>query len=634
MRTQGNGNGAPSERKIRQLWGALSIISKVVAMALIMTTVLGGAAGAAFVSAEAAAPGAEADQPALSETDAAALYALLPLVGGALVDIGRDDHEAAVQAVADAKRQWDSIGADKSSDLAAAVDRSMDAAGQAVAESASDPAAAKQALADLASAVNAYKQAMTAGEALSGPKAASTLLPVLGDLLTHIQAAQWSAANADYRMLESGWRRIEQAVRNDNTSVYGGIETSISMIRIALNAEPPRAEEARANTQSLTAYLDDYAAGKLDAATAASGEGDPTVADLIAVLDKAAGLTKSGSVAEAEAQLQSFIRMWPTVEGQVSIRSSSVYRSIENEMTEAPGYLLANPPRLDKASALIAEMKRELQPFVAEARYTAWDAGAILLREGLEAILVLSALLAYLKKSGNYDKRRWVWSGVWSGLLVSRVMALVLTYAISKAASGSTREMIEGFAGLGSVLLMLTVGSWLHGKANLQSWNRYIDRTMGSALRRGSLWSLFAVSCLAIAREGAETTIFYIGMAPSIAPGQLLLGFGVTLLLLVALAYVIIRFSVRLPIRLFFLTASALIYYLVFRFLGESIHSLQVASKLPAHTVSSVPSVDWLGIYPTWETVVPQLALLAYIAGQIVIVRMRAARMAANAVAR
>ncbi|WP_246070764.1 FTR1 family iron permease [Paenibacillus kobensis] len=606
-------------------------ISLVAAIAILTGAMLGGTLGAAAAHAAAAAASEDkAGGQSLSEADTAALNALLPLVGGALVDIGRDDHDAAVKAVADAKQQWATITSGKSTDLAAAVDQAMEAAEQAIAQSATDAAAAKQKLADLASSVNAFKKAMTAGEALSGPKAASTMLPVLNDLQTHIQSEQWSAAKADYRMLESGWRKIEQAIRDDNTSVYGSIETSISMIRIALNAEPPRADEAKADTDSLIVYLSDYAAGKT-VASDSSSDGDLTVSDLISVLDQAASLTEAGKAEEAEAELQSFIRMWPSVEGQVSIRSSSVYRDIENEMTEAPGYLLASPPQLDKASALVAEMKRELQPFASEARYTAWDAGAILLREGLEAILVLAALLAYLKKSGNNDKRRWVWSGVWSGLLISGVMALVLTYAISKAASGSTREMIEGLAGLGSVLLMLTVGSWLHGKSNIQAWNRYIDQTMGSALRRGSLWSLFAVSCLALAREGAETTIFYIGMAPSIAPGQLLLGFGVTLLLLIALAYIIIKFSVKLPIRLFFLTASALIYYLVFRFLGESIHSLQVASKLPVHTVDSVPSVDWLGIYPTWETVVPQLVLLAYIVGQIVIVRTRAARLAAVA---
>jgi len=564
------------------------------------------------------------DVQQLEEAQAEALGKILPLVGGALVDIGRDDHEAAVQAIQEASGVWQTVNPGNS-ELAAKVDEAFSAATQAVADSVTDPAAAKKTLAALASAVNAYKKAAVADHTPTGPDAAAGLVPTLRTLLEHIEAEEWSAANADYRMLEGAWAKSEQSIRQDNTAVYGIIETHISRIRIDLRAEPPRADQARTETETLINYLNDYAAGKLAAESVSS---DLTVADLIAVLDQAASLIEAGSATEAEAKLQSFITMWPNVEGQVSIRSSSVYQNIENEMTEAPSYLAANPPQLDKAGALIEQMKSELKPFVTDAKYTAWDAGAILLREGLEAILVLAALLAYLKKTGNQDKRRWVWSGVWSGLLISGIMALVLTYVVTKASSGSTREMIEGYAGLASVLLMLSVGSWLHGKSNLRAWNQYIDRTMGAALRRGSLWSLFAVSCLAIAREGAETTIFYIGMAPSIAPGQLVLGFGVTFALLIALGYVIITFSVKLPIRLFFVTASVLIYYLVFRFLGESVHSLQVAGTLPSHHAASVTSVSWLGIYPTWETIIPQLAVLAYILGQILIARVRAARLA------
>lgn len=554
----------------------------------------------------------------LDISSANALETILPLLGGALVDIGRDDHDAVAQALSEAKQQWVKVGAEKS-DLTANVNSAFALAEKAVASSEDDADTAKQSLAGLVSAINAYKKSTLQGETISGPKAAEGMLSHLEQMLVHIQSEDWSAANADYRQLESVWRKIEQAIRGDNTTVYGTIETNISMLRIALRAEPPRAEQAETDTKGLITYIQDYAAGKL--AASSSVESDLQVADLIAVLDQAAADTEAGHAIEAEGQMQSFIRMWPSVEAQVSIRSASVYKNIENEMTEVSGYLLKNPPQFDKAKGLIEEMKSELQPFVVATTYTAWDAGAILLREGLEAILVLSALLAYLKRTGNESKRRWVWAGVWSGLFVSGIMALLLTYFVSKAVSGSTREMIEGIAGLGSVLLMLTVGSWLHGKANMKSWNQYIDRTMGSALKAGSLWSLFGVACLAIAREGAETTIFYIGMAPSIAPSQLALGFGVTFAFLVALGYVIIKFSVRLPIRLFFLTASVLIYYLVFRFLGESIHSLQVARKIPAHNISSMSSVDWLGIYPTWETMIPQLLLLVYIVVQFAVSR-------------
>lgn len=221
---------------------------------------------------------------------------------------------------------------------------------------------------------------------------------------------------------------------------------------------------------------------------------------------------------------------------------------------------------------------------------------------------------------------RWIWAGAGTGLVLSGILAVLFTTLVAAAASGSMRELLEGVTGLVAVVLMLTVGSWLHSKSNAAAWNRFVENSVGNALARGSLWSLFAVSALAILREGAETAIFYVGMAPAIETSQLLIGIGSATVILVILAFAIIKFSVRLPIRVFFLTATVLIYYLVFRFLGESIHSLQVAGKLPGHTASSLPSISWLGMYPTWETFVPQVAVLIFMVWQLVRQEMRSSR--------
>lgn len=161
--------------------------------------------------------------------------------------------------------------------------------------------------------------------------------------------------------------------------------------------------------------------------------------------------------------------------------------------------------------------------------------------------------------------------------------------------------------------MMLTVGRWLHGKSSTAAWNKYVDRQMQGALAKGNLWYLFFIAALAILREGAETTIFYAGMAPAIDTSQLLLGIGSALVVLIILGYAMIALSARLPVAAFFRAATVLIYYLVFRFLGESLHALQIAGKLPAHNGQSLPSIGWLGIYPTWETTLPQLLILAFI---------------------
>ncbi|SDX13031.1 FTR1 family protein [Paenibacillus sp. CF384] len=546
---------------------------------------------------------------AIAAGEQAPIERILPLIGDALVDIGQEKFTDAQDAFTEANQLWEGVQAENS-DLAANVNSALAHANKAVAAAKDDPAAAKKALAAAAKAVNAYAKSASGKTQMTGPDAAATLIPLLEQLTTHIKEGSWSAANADYRQIDSGWKKIEQPIRGDNVIVYGSLETSMSMIRIALRSDPPRAAQAEAETAALLQQVKDYASGKI-AKTAA--DMSLTLTDAFEVLNQAEADAKAGHAAESNGQMQAFIRMWPSVEGEVQLRSAAVYRDIENQMTEAAGYLVSEPPETEKAGEIIAGMKEQLAPILEEASYNAFDAGAILLREGFEAILVLAALISYLNKAGHADKRKWIWGGAGMGLLLSAIMALVLTYAVSQAMSGSMREKIEGISGLAAVLFMLLVGNWLHKKSNIRAWNAFIDKQVGGALARGSLWSLFVVSGLSIFREGAETAIFYVGMAASIDPMQMLLGIAVALLLLLILAVLMIKYSVKLPLRPFFLTASAFIYVLVFRFIGESIHSLQVATWVPAHSISRSISVNVLGIYPTLETVIPQAALLLYL---------------------
>lgn len=386
----------------------------------------------------------------------------------------------------------------------------------------------------------------------------------------------------------------------------------MSLLRIALQAEPLREEAALAESEALVALLSGYSEGRA-VDTGGAPAKPASIEGLISYLNKASASAEAGDSPAAAAVMEQFITAWPSAEGAVQLASPKVYANIENESTAVTGYLLSDPPKLAGALEIMDNMLAELTPLAGEQTYTAWDAALILLREGLEAILVLAALLAYLRREAEPSARRWVWSGAAVGLAGSIGIAVLLTYTISQAASGGARELIEGIAGLVAVVMMLTIGRWLHGKSSTAAWNKYVDRQMQGALAKGNLWYLFFIAALAILREGAETTIFYAGMAPAIATSQLLLGIGGALAILIVLGYAIIALSARLPIAAFFRAATVLIYYLVFRFLGESIHALQVAGKIPAHAESSLPSIGWLGLYPTWETFVPQMLILAFI---------------------
>ncbi|WDQ33356.1 FTR1 family iron permease [Paenibacillus marchantiae] len=569
------------------------------------------------------------------------LDSLLPPVGSALVEAGQGKLAEATEDVAEFRQLWDAAStlvpeqnADQVATTASVVVEALSKAEQAL--SGNDSDAAKKALADLARATNQYIEAFQGAEESSdaGRKAAGRLLPDARKSLSAMEQGDWTQAELAYKRIVTAWKGTEAPIRQDHFGVYSQLEKDISLVRISMQAEPRKEEQATERMQELVTLLTDYSAGTLkegEVEDTSASSGVSSLSDLLKLLEQIEQQIQAGDTTSAATGLEQFIVAWPLVEGQVQISSPASYTAIENEMAEASGYVVSNPPNTAKATEVVTRMINRLEPLTATTSYTAWDAALILLREGLEAILVLAALLAYAKKSGETAARRWIWAGAGSGLLLSAALAVVLSLTLAVASSGSTREMIEGYTGLAAVVLMLTVGHWMHSKSNTRSWNSYVQRQVGGALARGSLWSLFAVAGLAILREGAETAIFYIGMAPAIDTSQMLIGMGAALLILIVLAVAIIQFSVRLPVRWFFLTATLLIYYLVFRFLGESIHSLQVSAALGAHVVPSLPTIGWLGMYPTWETFIPQLVVLVFMIFNLIRTEVRSAKGASKA---
>ncbi|WP_339323823.1 FTR1 family protein [Paenibacillus sp. FSL W8-0194] len=560
--------------------------------------------------------------PAFAETgQTSTLDRLLPAVGSALVESGQQQWKEASTDLEQFKTDWTALKQNGGKDLADLTARVDAALAEAESKLRQEDAGAKQALSALAKAVNAYVEAASGqrqgGRPTSGgAESAAKLLPFAKESLAAMEQKDWAKAKSSYQNIVDAWPKSETPIRSDNFVVYGQLETQISLVRIALQADPVREDQAVQQMNKLIALLTDYANGKVQLA----GDGNESIhslSDLLGVLETARKQTADGQTAQAADSMNQFIASWPAVEGEVRVSSPSLYTQVENQMSEVSGYLLSTPPRSQEALQVIENMQSSLAEVAGSHSYTAWDAALVLLREGLEAILVIAALLSYLKRSGHAEGRKFIWSGAGTGLALSLLLAVVLTYTISKAASGSARELIEGITGLVAVVMMITVGQWLHNKSNTKAWNRYVGKQMDQALAKGSLWSLFAVALLAIVREGAETTIFYVGMAPSMPMFQLILGVVIALAILAVLGYAIIALSAALPIRAFFLVATLLIYYLVFRFLGDSIHSLQVAGRLSAHSDPSLPSVSWLGMYPTWETFIPQMVILAYIIWQV-----------------
>lgn len=338
---------------------------------------------------------------------------------------------------------------------------------------------------------------------------------------------------------------------------------------------------------------------------------EPTLADLLKNFTLAAEAIEHREARQAQEQLKLTALAWPSVEGAIAAKSQEAYTAIELDLGRAMAALEAEPADLSGAAAAIERLKGTLAPFAVVQTYTAFDAAAIILREGLEALLVIVALLAFLRRSGNNDKRGWIWLGGGLGILTSVMAGFALTAIFSQATAGQNREVIEGMTGLVAAILLFYVSYWLHSKASLRAWQKYIDANTTSVLARGSMLGLALLAFLAVFREGAETVVFYLGMASYITWQNLLLGLGMGSVILMIVAVLILLVGLRLPMRPFFRIAGLLVYYLGFKFLGTGLHALQVAGVISLSPTPLLPTLPMIGFYPTWETTLPQLLLLA-----------------------
>ncbi|MSD90780.1 FTR1 family iron permease [Bifidobacterium asteroides] len=235
------------------------------------------------------------------------------------------------------------------------------------------------------------------------------------------------------------------------------------------------------------------------------------------------------------------------------------------------------------------------------------QAFVVLLREGLEAILVVAAIIAYLVKSGHKDKVRHIYWGIAAGLVASGLVALLFTLLFN--GNGPQQEILEGVVALVAMLMLLYTSNWMLSKSSVESWNHYIQSRTVAAISKGSVISLALLSFLAVFREGAETVMFYQAIF-AMAPGgsrEIWAGFAAAAVVLV-IVFVLIRFtSVKIPIRPFFIITSLLMAVMVVIFAGGGVHALIEGDLVPATYLPGVPTSDWIGLYPYTQTIGAQI---------------------------
>jgi high-affinity iron transporter len=231
----------------------------------------------------------------------------------------------------------------------------------------------------------------------------------------------------------------------------------------------------------------------------------------------------------------------------------------------------------------------------------------ILLREGVEALLIVIAMVAFLRKAERPQALRYVHAG-WTSALAAGVLTwLVATYVVS--ISGASREVTEGLSSLFAAAVLLSVGLWMHQKGQAGQWQAYLKQHLTAAMEKRSAWALFALAFISVYREVFETVLFYSALAADGNGPALLGGFATGLVLLAVIAAVFLRTSARMPIGKFFSFSSVLVAALAVVLVGKGIAGLQEAGWLTA-TPTTGPRMPVIGLYPTMQTYGAQLVLL------------------------
>ncbi|MBX9799142.1 MAG: cytochrome c/FTR1 family iron permease [Burkholderiaceae bacterium] len=330
---------------------------------------------------------------------------------------------------------------------------------------------------------------------------------------------------------------------------------------------------------------------------------------------------QSGDKANASRlALSAYLDGFEIAEPALAAKNKELFNDLEKGMGAFRA--IVNRGQLDEAKDAEQQLQIKLTQ-AQDALTTATDdplatflgAFTILLREGLEALLVVVAMVAFLKKADRRDVLVYVHAGWVVALAGGAVTWAVATYLVDL--SGASREMTEGFSAIFAAVVLLGVGIWMHQKSMAGRWQAYVRDKLSSALNRRSAMMLFLLSFITVYREVFETVLFYAALWTGGNGGYMLLGMGAAILILAVVAFVLLRTSARLPIGKFFAASSALVAILAFVMVGKGVAALQ---KVGVFEISPIPfpQIELLGIFPTMQTVVAQMLIVMIVIASVI----------------
>jgi high-affinity iron transporter len=331
-------------------------------------------------------------------------------------------------------------------------------------------------------------------------------------------------------------------------------------------------------------------------------------------IDSSVALAAAGQLDDAEARALDAYISFEQVERTVRAKDPGLAADLEAAFADLRAR--AGAGGSDVASvkaALDTRLERAEQVFADRSSPTALftQSFLLMLREGLEAILVVGALLTFLTRAGAGHRRKEIHWGVLAAIGASILTAIGLETIFRL--SPSHQEALEGGTMLVAVAVLFYVSYWLLSKMEVTKWTSFVKSRVQSAVTSGSALALASAAFLAVYREGFETILFYKALFASGGIGDaapLALGIVAGIAALIGVYIAINRFGIRLPLKPFFGATSVFLYVMAFIFAGKGIAELQAGRVLPITYVPGAPHFSPLGMYPTVETMIAQGTLL------------------------
>lgn len=469
-----------------------------------------------------------------------------------------------------------------------------------------------------------------------------TIDDLLATALTQYQSGQYAAASQSVQQAYfQGFKNseMEMSVRNNRSSQQAAAINQQFSALVNLAAKPNQMNDVAYADTSLLQDIEDLLPGlpttraeqpisasvAANAPSAAAGapdanwrqvSNDVNGAVAAAIGQYRAGQAKDGMMAIQDAYFDHFEASG--LENKIGSRDVAFKTTLEGYFTRLVSLMKAGAPVAQiqqQADALGQDLSKAVGMLgqAGESRWTLLVYSLlIIVREGMEALLIVAAIVAYLVKNKHQDKLPVIRQSVWIALLASLVTAGLFQWLFAN--SGANRELLEGATMMIAVVTLFCMSYWLLSKVEARQWKAYLEGKLTLSLTSGSLAGLWFTSFLAVYREGAETVLFYaalLGDAGDMA-GRLaiLAGFLIGCVILI-LVYILMRYTVvKLPLKPFFMFTGGFMYLMAFVFAGSGVLELIEGKLFEPTLIKGVPQIGWLGIYPYAETLIPQIILI------------------------